>query len=195
MMRASCAIVCLALTAAGSAAARDVDKQHYAGQETRAVTALSGEDIAQIEAGAGWGLAKAAELNGYPGPAHVLELAEKLDLTPAQRQRVEEIFGKMRAAAIETGKRYILAEAGVDEVFRASDATAETVADAVAEAARWRGRLRLVHLKPHLETAKLMSPEQRRRYDHLRGYSGGGANMNHDHHNHGGHRMPKGHAH
>ena len=36
--------------------------------------------MADLRAGRGMGLALAAELNGYPGPAHVLELADKLDL-------------------------------------------------------------------------------------------------------------------
>ena len=40
----------------------------YAGQQTRAIKALSDDDIAALRAGEGMGMAKAAELNGYPGP-------------------------------------------------------------------------------------------------------------------------------
>ena len=47
----------------------------YAGQQTRAIKALSPEDLAGLLNGEGRGMAKAAELNGYPGPVHVLELA------------------------------------------------------------------------------------------------------------------------
>jgi hypothetical protein len=47
----------------------------YAGQQTRAIKALSPEDLAGLLNGEGMGMAKAAELNGYPGPVHVLELA------------------------------------------------------------------------------------------------------------------------
>ena len=159
------------------------------------MTMLSPADIAQIEAGAGWGLAKPAELNGYPGPAHVLELADRLEITAAQRERVEAIFEKMQAAAIDTGKRYIMAEARVDAVFRSGEATAERVANAVAEAAQWRGQLRLVHLNAHLETAEVLSDEQRRRYDHLRGYAGGDSNTKRGHHGHSGHGRPHGRAH
>ena len=46
----------------------------YAGQESRRIKSLSEQDIAELRAGRGWGLAKAAELNGMPGPAHLLEL-------------------------------------------------------------------------------------------------------------------------
>ena len=40
--------------------------------------------IAELEAGSGWGLALPAELNGRPGPAHLLELKEALGLSPEQ---------------------------------------------------------------------------------------------------------------
>src|SRR5687767_11125254 len=50
----------------------------YVGQEDRAIKALDAKDVDGLLAGSGMGYAKAAELNGYPGPMHVLELAEKL---------------------------------------------------------------------------------------------------------------------
>src|SRR5215469_14793256 len=46
----------------------------YAGQEARTIKALSDDDIAALRKGEGMGMAKAAELNGYPGPVHVLAL-------------------------------------------------------------------------------------------------------------------------
>jgi Spy/CpxP family protein refolding chaperone len=146
--------------------------RHYAGRHRRAVASLSPDDLAALGSGEGWGLAKPAEFNGYPGPAHVLELADSLEITPGQRARVESIFRGMRASAVEAGKRYIAAESHLDDVFRSSKATDEAVARAVAQAAQWRGELRLIHLRAHLETAKVLSGEQRRRYAHLRGYGG-----------------------
>ena len=44
----------------------------YAGQQARTIKALSDDDLAALRKGEGMGMAKAAELNGYPGPAHVL---------------------------------------------------------------------------------------------------------------------------
>ena len=38
---------------------------------------------------ASMGLALAGELNGYPGPKHVLELAAELDLSEDQRRAVQ----------------------------------------------------------------------------------------------------------
>ena len=58
--------------------------QPYADMRTRAIKALSDEQIADLRAGRGMALALAAELNGYPGPAHLLELAGQLDLTVEQ---------------------------------------------------------------------------------------------------------------
>ena len=49
----------------------------YAGEEAREIRTLSEEDIRQLKNGEGWGLAKAAELNGVPGPAHLLEIADQ----------------------------------------------------------------------------------------------------------------------
>jgi hypothetical protein len=64
----------------------------YAGQQTRTIKALSDDDIATLRKGEGMGMAKAAELNGYPGPKHVLDLAQQLRLTDAQRDNVQAIF-------------------------------------------------------------------------------------------------------
>ena len=47
----------------------------YAGYQQRPIKALSEQQIADLRAGRGMGLALAAELNGYPGPVHVLALA------------------------------------------------------------------------------------------------------------------------
>ena len=77
--------------------------QPYAGLEIRDITSLSADDIAELEAGRGWGLALPAELNGYPGPAHVLELSEPLELSASQREQILEIFEEMRDEAIATG--------------------------------------------------------------------------------------------
>lgn len=58
----------------------------YAGQQVRAIKALSDDNIAALRKGEGMRMAKAAELNGYPGPAHVLQFAAQLGLTEAQQR-------------------------------------------------------------------------------------------------------------
>jgi len=59
----------------------------YAEQEGSGIAAMSRQEANDLRSGAGMGLARAAELNHYPGPLHVLELAEQLGLSAAQRPR------------------------------------------------------------------------------------------------------------
>ena len=64
----------------------------YAGQESRATKSLSPDDISELKRGGGWGLAKAAELNGVPGPAHLLELKDEIPLNAAQVLKIQKIL-------------------------------------------------------------------------------------------------------
>ena len=157
--------------------------QPYAGQETREIPSLSAEDIAALEAGEGWGLAKPAELNGYPGPAHVLELAEDLALTDAQLAEVQAIHDAMKAEARRLGRDYITAEAHVAMLFREGHARPETLEGILGHSGRVLAELRAVHLKAHIATTPLLTAEQRETYDRLRGYGG----ADHDMTGHSGH--------
>ena len=71
----------------------------YAGQQSREVKSLSAQDIDDLLNGRGMALAKAGELNGYPGPLHVLELASELRLTDEQLRLITEIKNRMTASA------------------------------------------------------------------------------------------------
>src|SRR5262245_41365728 len=71
----------------------------YIGQEQQEITALSAEEVQGYLSGSGMGLAKAAELHHYPGPRHVLDLAEPLQLSAEQRQKTQSIFEEMRTEA------------------------------------------------------------------------------------------------
>src|SRR5262249_20157560 len=66
------AVVALAVSVPLGSSLADSSPVSYAGRQTRAIKALSEEDIAPLLNGEGMGMAKAAELNGYPGPKHVL---------------------------------------------------------------------------------------------------------------------------
>src|SRR4030088_2876215 len=77
----------------------------YAGMQTRSIKALSEAQVADLGAGRGMGLALAAELNGYPGPSHVLELADKLELSADQRTRINGLFDSMKAEAVPLGSK------------------------------------------------------------------------------------------
>jgi hypothetical protein len=144
----------------------------YSGMQTRPIKALSDQQVADLKAGRGMGLALAAELNGYPGPAHLLELADKLELTAEQRARAQELFESMRQEALPLGARLIQQEVELDRQFAARTVTPETLKSTTASIAVTQGKLRESHLKYHLATAALLSHEQVQRYSELRGYRG-----------------------
>jgi len=160
----------LLLPAATADQAAAATASPYAGMESREIKSLSAEDIEDLRAGRGWGLALAAELNGVPGPSHLLELQEELGLSPDQIAAIEAIFAAMKAEAQEAGARLIAAEAAIEAAFRAGDLTPEALRDLIDTAATTRAELRFIHLSRHLETPPLLTAEQIARYNDLRGY-------------------------
>ena len=157
---------------AGPAVAQQHQHGHspYAGSQQRAVKALSDQQIADLRAGRGMGLALAAELNGYPGPMHVLELGDRLQLTQEQREQVRQLYEAMKAEAIVLGEKLVAGEQVLDGEFVGQSMTSARLALLTGEIAQLQGELRAVHLKYHLVTRDLLSFEQRRRYAELRGY-------------------------
>ncbi len=153
----------------------------YAGMQTRPIKALSEQQVGDLKAGRGMGLALAAEMNGYPGPAHVLELADRLGLSAAQRSDVQRLFDSMKAEAMPLGARLIEQEADLDRQFAARTVTPESLKASTAAVAATQGTLRETHLKYHLSTAVLLDPAQMVKYAELRGYSGGGGGHRHRH--------------
>jgi len=143
----------------------------YSGMETRRVKALSDEQIADLEAGRGTGLALAAELNGYPGPIHVLDLAEALDLTDEQASRTKELLGRMKAETIAIGRRIVEEETELDRLFAGKRITTAILDEATSRIGGAQGELRAAHLHYHLAMAELLSPEQIASYAKLRGYA------------------------
>jgi hypothetical protein len=143
----------------------------YAGMERREIKSLSDADIADLRRGAGWGLALSAELNGMPGPAHVLELKDRLGLSPAQIASIEAIFLAMQTEARAAGESFIAAEAAIESAFRQGNLTEDRLRSLVAAAAEARANLRFIHLSRHLQTPALLTADQIARYNELRGYT------------------------
>jgi hypothetical protein len=156
----------------------------YAGMQTRPVKALSEQQTADLRAGRGMGLALAAELNGYPGPLHVLELADQLDLSIDQHTKVRQLFDAMKAEAIPVGTKLIEQEAELDRLFASRAITADRLKAMTSLIADMQGALRDTHLKYHLSTAAILSQHQMRRYADLRGYAGGNPNPQDQHRRH-----------
>jgi Spy/CpxP family protein refolding chaperone len=158
----------------------------YVGFETRDVKTLSTERQEGLKRGAGLGYALAAELNGYPGPMHVLELADQLGLDADQKSRTQRAYEKMRKEAITAGEALIAAEAHLDRLFALKQVSYDRIDAQTAVAAGQEARLRAIHLKAHLEMAEILTPEQAESYNRLRGF----VRADGDHKGHGGGAKP-----
>lgn len=138
-------------------------------------TGLTADELSGLLAGAGLGMAQPAELHGYPGPLHVLELADALELTEAQRATAEALRADMRAHAIPLGEQLVTVEWHLDAAFAGGSATPASVERMTAHAARLRGQLRAVHLTTHFAMRDALTAGQIARYAELRGGPDGDA--------------------
>ena len=146
----------------------------YAGEEKRKIKSLSEQDIDTLQKGTGGvfgGLATLAELNGYPGPRHVLDLETDLQLSEQQKNQINSIYEDMNTNAKRIGINLIDIEEKLDTLFVNKSITNSTLYELVQKSASIYGKLRYVHLNAHLETSQILSPEQIELYNELRGYS------------------------
>ena len=146
----------------------------YAGQEQRQIKSLSAQDIDDLSNGRGWGFAKAAELNGLPGPTHILKMAGKIDLNPEQLRKIEDLLAAMKSRAIPLGKELVTLERGLDRLFRDNTVTEVNLEFQLNKIGKVRSTLRRVHLQTHLQTPDILTRNQIMTYNRLRGYISGG---------------------
>ncbi|MBT3991019.1 MAG: hypothetical protein HON14_02170 [Rhodospirillaceae bacterium] len=152
--------------------ANEASKSPYAGQEKRQIKSLSEKDVDDLLNGRGWGLAKAAELNGMPGPAHLIEFADKIGLSDKQRASIQALFLHMQSQAIQFGTALVQQERNLDQMFANKNVTRKSLAKQLEKIASVRSKLRQVHLETHLKTPAILTQHQVVTYNQLRGYSG-----------------------
>lgn len=143
----------------------------YAGEESRSIKSLSDSQVKGYLSGAGMGFAKAAELNHYPGPKHVLELQASLELTPEQVEATKASMTRMKSVAVKLGANIVEKERLLNEMFAAGGKSPSEIKLVVDEIAALEGALRFAHLNAHMEMVKILSATQIQHYDQLRGYS------------------------
>jgi hypothetical protein len=160
-----------ALAAQGHAANGGPGASPYVEHQVTSVRGLSVDEIHALRTGEGMGLARAAELNGYPGPRHVLDLADALVLTAEQRAAVQALFVRMQAEAVATGEELLTRHAALETAFRQGGVTPEELHRQTAAIGQLEGELRAIHLGYHLLTRALLSLHQLATYDRLRGYT------------------------
>ena len=143
----------------------------YQGEELRKIKTLSKDDISELQKGAGWGLAKAAELNGYPGPLHILQMESEISLTPTQKSKVQALYRDMNAQAVVLGKKLIDLEGKLNTAFSEQNIDSKSLEKHVAAIEGIRSSLRFLHLSAHLKTPDILTEAQITLYNRLRGYS------------------------
>lgn len=161
-------VMALAVTAANAA---ETKPSPYAGQEARQIKSLSAKDVDDLRNGRGWGLAKAAELNGVPGPTHLLDLAEEIGLDAAQVAKLRAIKQEMTAQAKPLGEKLVALETELDRQFASGAITDRSLRELLAQIAETRRDLRYTHLATHFKTPPLLTARQTAAYNSLRGYA------------------------
>jgi hypothetical protein len=146
----------------------------YRGEETRGIKSLSQDDINGLKNGAGTpfgGMAKLAELNGYPGPKHVLDLTSQLELNDTQIEQINNIYQNMKFEAIVLGEKIITVESQLNKKFSNDSIDEKYLQEKVHESAGHYAELRNVHLQSHVLMMTVLSSDQIQKYGELRGYS------------------------
>ena len=148
-------------------------QQHspYAGMQSREIKALSPEQIADLREGRGLGASLSAELNGVPGPMHVLQLKDMLQVKPEQQRALVHISDDMKASARQLGAQIIDAERELDLAFKSSTVEEDRIRALTGRIGTLNAELRAVHLLAHVKTRQLLTHDQVVAYNDARGYS------------------------
>jgi hypothetical protein len=166
--------LCILMLVAAPGLAQDRLSSPYRHQSEAGLRGLDDKEIADLRAGNGMGLARAAELNNYPGPRHVLDAisAGKLAASPDQLERVQNVFDGMNRDAVRLGTEILDEERRLEAGFRTATMTDSDLGSRVTRIAALQGELRRIHLAAHLRTRAILSDAQIARYNELRGYTG-----------------------
>lgn len=155
-----------------TAALAEAPASPYVGQKVRAIKSLSPEDVDAYLSGKGAGLARAAELNGYAGPRHVLELASELELTVKQRAQTEALYAAMLSKATALGRVLVEKERELDRLFATRSIDAALLDRSLDDIGSLQAGVRGAHLEAHLAQVGILTEAQNARYARLRGYGG-----------------------
>jgi len=147
----------------------------YSGEEMRGIKSLSQSDREGLLKGEGTpfgGMAKLAELNGFPGPRHVLDMAQEIELTESQENEIKKLYEEMKEQAIVLGEKIIGLEQEMNDGFANETIAPDELEAKLIESAETYGQLRFVHLKYHFLTKDILTTEQVQKYNEFRGYTG-----------------------
>jgi hypothetical protein len=167
----TCLVVATACAGGGAEpAAPRTDTSPYVDEQRSPVRGLSASEVDDLLNGRGMGLARAAELSGYPGPRHALDLRSELALDASLVAETEAIFTRMQTAAKQLGAEIVQLESELGQAFIERRIDTEAVEEQTRAIAELQGKLRATHLRAHVELTALLRPEQIAKYNELRGY-------------------------
>lgn len=149
-------------------------KSPYVKQMNNQIKAITQKDLEGLKKGSGMpfgGMAKAAELNGLPGPRHVLDMSQQVKLTKDQQRKINKIFNKMNSEARKLGAHLIKIERQMDDQMKSGKINSSTLNDLVNKSATVYGKLRYSHLVAHLQTKNVLTKKQIDTYNKIRGYN------------------------
>jgi len=171
-MRQLLVIPVVLLTVTASVLAQSLHPVHSpsALQQNNPIPNLSPEQVKGYLSGSGMGVARAGELNHYPGPRHVLDLTKALQLSQQQTDALQQIYNKMHWAAVPLGQQLVDKERELNRLFALGHPDERSLQALVDELATLEGKLRFVHLRAHIETKSVLTTAQVAKYDQLRGY-------------------------
>ena len=86
---------------------------------------------------------------------------------------MQALFEAMKGETILIGERLIEQESDLERQFARRTVTPASLTAATAAIGATQAALRAAHLRYHLATVEVLTPEQVRRYNELRGYSQG----------------------
>lgn len=129
---------------------------------------MRAREFRNLQQGRGMGMARVAEVNGYPGPMHVLEHAEALELTDGQIDRSRELMARVRTRAPELGNQIVEAEQRLEAMFAEGSVNAAEMDSLLLQIAELRAHLRSLHMTAHLDQAAVLTEAQIEKYKALR---------------------------
>lgn len=143
---------------------------------------MSAETMEAYRTGSGNGIALPAELNGVPGPRHVLDLADDLELTNEQQEQIQALYDAMRPEAIRLGEAILIGETALERAFRERTIDEASLETQLIGLGSLQAELRFVHLRTHLATVEVLTSEQVEQYNNLRSYQAAATSGHQGHH-------------
>lgn len=124
------------------------------------LSGVSEQEKEMLLKGSGLGAGMIAMMNGYPGPKHVLEMGDELELTAAQRESIGTIYGKVKAESVKLGTELVEKDEALAALFTTGSVSTKDVEKRSREIGELQGRLRAAHLNAHVQTHAELTPAQ-----------------------------------